>query len=113
MLRMVPFGDSHTVDITLVSQRSKCLLGVGREERRQALIARTLLQMELFHTGFIRGNGGALDADAVLFDRIGGVDGDLVFGFVTEFQSLVNIHDSGTVRLVQVWPRRLTDPAEL
>src|SRR5690606_3873705 len=41
-----------------------------------------LLQPELLHPGLVRGDGGALDTDAVLLDGVRGVDGDLVFGAV-------------------------------
>ena len=40
------------------------------------------LEPEFLHAGFIRRNGGALDADAVLLDRVGRVDGDLIVGLV-------------------------------
>ena len=42
-----------------------------------------LLEVELLHPRLIRGDGGALDAGAVLLDRVRGVNGDLVIGGVT------------------------------
>ncbi|MHC2718602.1 hypothetical protein ACVMGE_001089 [Bradyrhizobium diazoefficiens] len=51
-----------------------------------------LLEVELLHPGFIRGDGGALDADADLLDRFGGVDGDLIVGVVAVFHPQVEIH---------------------
>ena len=41
-----------------------------------------LLQLELFNARFIRGDGGAFDADAVLLDGLSRIDGDLVVGRV-------------------------------
>jgi len=35
-----------------------------------------LLQLELLDTGLIGGDGGALDADLVLLDGLGGIDRD-------------------------------------
>lgn len=39
-----------------------------------------LLEVELLDPRLVGGDGRALDADAVLLDRLGGVDGDLVVG---------------------------------
>ena len=41
-----------------------------------------VLEVEFLHPRFVRGDGGALDPDADLLDRFGGVDGDLVAGLV-------------------------------
>ncbi len=41
-----------------------------------------LLEAEFLNPGFIRGDGSAFDADAVLLDGFRRVDGDLVVGFV-------------------------------
>ena len=41
-----------------------------------------LLQAELLDPRLVRGDGGALDADAVPLDGVGRVDGDLVVGGV-------------------------------
>jgi hypothetical protein len=41
-----------------------------------------LLEAELLHPRLVRRDGRALDADAVLLDRVGGVDRDLVVGLV-------------------------------
>ncbi|KAI6763787.1 hypothetical protein HG530_007576 [Fusarium avenaceum] len=43
----------------------------------------TLLQLKLFDTSFIRGDGGTLDTDGVLLDSLGGINGDLIVGLVT------------------------------
>ena len=50
-----------------------------------------LLEAEFLHPGFVRGDGGAFDADAVLLDGFGGVDGDLVVGLVAVFHPEVVI----------------------
>jgi hypothetical protein len=39
-----------------------------------------LLQLELFHSGLVRGDSSALDTDIVLLDGLGRIDGDLVVG---------------------------------
>ena len=44
-----------------------------------------LFQLELRHAGFIRRDGGALDAHTVQLDGIGGIDSDFVFGGVPVF----------------------------
>ena len=49
---------------------------------------RTLLQLELLHTGLIGGDGGALDTDTVLLDGLGGINGNLVIGLVTVLETL-------------------------
>ncbi len=41
-----------------------------------------LLEVELLDARFVGGDGRAFDADGVLLDGFGGVDGDLVVGFV-------------------------------
>jgi hypothetical protein len=38
------------------------------------------LQVEFIHAAAVGGDAGAFDADAVLFDRVSGIDGDLVVG---------------------------------
>lgn len=48
----------------------------------------TLLQLELLDTSLIWGDGGTLDADTVLLDSLGGLDGDLVIGLITVLQAL-------------------------
>ena len=50
---------------------------------------RTLLELELFDARFIGGDGGALDADRVLLDSLGGIEGDLVVGLVAVFEAEV------------------------
>jgi hypothetical protein len=39
-----------------------------------------LLQLEFFYSSLVRGDSSALDADVVLLDGLGRVDGDLVVG---------------------------------
>jgi len=70
----------------------------------------TLLELELFHTLLIGGDGGALDGDRVLLGGLGRVDGDLVVGLVTVLQSLYSMrcctdmqaigHQRGTHKIV-------------
>ncbi|MCY1300304.1 hypothetical protein D9M70_498650 [compost metagenome] len=50
-----------------------------------------LLQLEFLDAGFIRRDRGALDADAVLLDRVGGIDRHLVFGRIAVFDAEVVI----------------------
>ena len=50
-----------------------------------------LLQAELLDPGLVRRDRGALDADAVTLDRLGGVDRDLVLGGVTVFDAEVEV----------------------
>jgi hypothetical protein len=52
-----------------------------------------LLQVEFLHTRLIGGDGGALHADRVLQNGLGGILGDLVIGLVTVLQSLKQQHD--------------------
>ncbi len=51
------------------------------------------LEVELLHAGFVRRDGGALDADAVLLDGVGGVDGDLIVGGVAVLDRQIVIFD--------------------
>jgi hypothetical protein len=46
-----------------------------------------LLELELLDPLLIGRDGRALDADRVLLDRLGGIDGDLVVGLVAVFQA--------------------------
>jgi hypothetical protein len=48
-----------------------------------------LLELELLDALLVRGDGGALDADAVFLDGLGGVQGDLVVGLVAVGQAQV------------------------
>jgi hypothetical protein len=45
------------------------------------------LEAEFLDAGFVGRDGRALDADAVLLDGVGGVDGDLVVGLVAFFDA--------------------------
>ena len=49
------------------------------------------LEAEFLHPGFVRGDGGAFDADADLLDGVGGIDGDLIVGLVAVFHPQVEI----------------------
>ena len=51
------------------------------------------LEVEFLHAGFVRRDGRAFDADAVLLDGIGGIDGHLVVGGVAVFDRKVIIVD--------------------
>ena len=50
---------------------------------------RTLLQVELLDSCFIRGDGRTLDSDRVLLDGLSGIDGDLIVGLVTVLESQI------------------------
>ena len=52
-----------------------------------------LLELELFDALLVGGDGGALDADAVLLDGVGGIDRDLVVGGVAVLDAEVVILD--------------------
>ena len=45
------------------------------------------LELELFDASFVWSNGCAFDADTIFYDRIGGVDGDLVVRLDTKLAS--------------------------
>lgn len=49
----------------------------------------TLLQLELLNARLIGRDGGALDGNAILLGSLGGLNGDLVVGLVTVFQTQV------------------------
>ena len=63
------------------------------EDVADGAVGRTphLLEAEFFDTAFIGGDGGAFDADAVLFDRVGGIDGHLIVGRIAVFDAEVVI----------------------
>ena len=50
-----------------------------------------LLEVEFFDARFVGRDGGALDADADLLDRLGGVDGDLIARLVALLDAKVVI----------------------
>ncbi|MNU95002.1 hypothetical protein D3C71_850050 [compost metagenome] len=62
-----------------------------------------LLQAEFLDAGFIRGDRGALDADAVLLDGVRRIDRDLVVGGVAVFNREVVIFDVE----IEVWQDQL------
>lgn len=49
----------------------------------------TLLEVELFHTGLVRRDGGTLDANRVLLDGLGGIEGDLILGLIAILESQI------------------------
>ncbi len=63
-----------------------------------------LLEIEFLHARFVRRDGRALHADAVLLDGVGGVDGDLIAGLVAAFDAeivVLEVHvDVGVDQLV-------------
>ena len=52
-----------------------------------------LLEVEFLHPRLVGGDGGAFDADAMLLDRIRGVDGDLVVGLVAVLDAEIEIEE--------------------
>ena len=52
-----------------------------------------LLELEFFDARFVGRDGRAFDADAVLLDRVGGVDGDLVVGRVAVLDAEVEVFE--------------------
>ena len=52
-----------------------------------------LLEVEFLHPRLVGRDGGAFDADAMLLDRIGGVDGDLVVGRVAALDAEIEIDE--------------------
>ncbi len=66
-----------------------------------------LLEVEFRDARFVRRDRRAFDPDALLFDRIGGVDGDLVIGRVAVLDRKVVIEQLD----VEIWQdQSLTDP---
>ena len=51
------------------------------------------LQIEFLHAGFVRRDGGAFDADAMLQDGMGAVDGDLIVGLVTVLDAEIVVEE--------------------
>mmetsp|Transcript_33511 Transcript_33511/g.51484 ORF Transcript_33511/g.51484 Transcript_33511/m.51484 type:complete len:253 (+) Transcript_33511:527-1285(+) len=52
-----------------------------------------LLEAEFLDTGLIGSNGGALNADLVLLDGVGSVEGDLIVGLVSLLDAQVEVLD--------------------
>ena len=52
-----------------------------------------LLELELGHPRLVRGDRGAFHADAILLDGIRGIDGDLVIGLVTVFDTEIIVFE--------------------
>ena len=58
------------------------------------------LEPKLGHARFVRGDGGAFDADAMFLDGFGGVDGDLVVGGIAGGEAQVVVFEvDGEVRV--------------
>src|SRR3546814_19168924 len=71
-----------------------------------------VLEAEFLHAALVRRDGGALDADAVLEDRVGAVDGDLVVGLVAGFDAEIVIDQVDVqVRQDQLFLDELPDDA--
>lgn len=79
---MVPLGESHTAGKTRLNHRLINIVVWGRTRRL------TLLQLELLNTGLIGSDGGTLDTNGILLDSLCAVDGNLVVGLVTVFNTL-------------------------
>ncbi len=52
-----------------------------------------LLKLEFFNSLFIRGDGGTLDTNLVLLNGVGSINGDLVIGSVSVFNTQIKILD--------------------
>jgi hypothetical protein len=52
-----------------------------------------LFEVEFFDSGFVGGDGGALDADVVFFNGVGGVNGDLIICLVAAGDAEVIVLD--------------------
>lgn len=59
--------------------------------QRSEAVRLTLLQLELLDTGLIGGDGRALDTDTILLNGLSSLDGDLVIGLVTVFNTLERV----------------------
>jgi hypothetical protein len=74
--------------LQVVQQGGHVMVGIkGSVDRQQSGL--TLLKLELLHSRFVRGDGGALDSDGVLLDSLGGIESDLVIGLVTVRQAQI------------------------
>lgn len=52
-----------------------------------------LFEVEFFDSGFVGGDGGALDANVVFFNGIGGVNSDLIVGLIAASDTEVVVLD--------------------
>ena len=52
-----------------------------------------LLQLELFHSGFIGGDGGTLNSDFAVLDSFGGIKRHFVVSFISKFHSQIEVLD--------------------
>lgn len=52
-----------------------------------------LLELEFLDSSFVGSDGCALDANLALFDGLGGVEGDLVVGFISVLDAQVKVLD--------------------
>jgi hypothetical protein len=93
MLRMVPFGESHTMC---------CQVSVLWTQRKRPGKSRgklTFLEPEFLNTSLIWGNGGTLHSDGVLFDSLSGIEGDLVVCLITVFEAEIVVLEVD----IEVW----------
>ena len=79
ILRIVPL---HCNVVYVISDFVRTLV---KKRKKSNVLGRFphFLEIEFFDASFIGGDGGALDADIVLLDGIGGIYGDLIVGFVS------------------------------
>ena len=52
-----------------------------------------LFEVELFDSGLIGSDGGTLDTNFALFDGVGGIDGDLIVGGISVFDTEIEVLD--------------------
>jgi hypothetical protein len=52
-----------------------------------------LLKLELFDSGLIGSDGGALDADFAVFDGLGSIEGDFIVCLVSVFDAQIEVLD--------------------
>jgi len=50
-----------------------------------------MFKVELFDSGFIRSDGSTFDTNFTLFDGIGSIDGDLIVGSISVFDTKIKI----------------------
>jgi hypothetical protein len=70
-----------------------CILGIQRGTHRPIRTPPHLLELELLDALLVGCDSRTLDADLVLEDRIGGVDGDLVVRLIAVLEPQVKVLD--------------------